>query len=366
MNILVCTSANSSFNSLRPELEIYVSLARSGHNITLITHNNDIYSKRFTEHGISVIEKPIVKKISVASIQLIRSTIKSKAIDIVYATNSRSIPNAAFACIGLNVKLIAYRGTASGLYWHDPGNYLGLLNPRIDGVICVSKYVYNFVSSKSAFKNKRVVAIYKGHDTAWYNSEPADLTEFGINKTDFTAICVTNARPHKGLDIVLKAVDQLSDMKNFHLLLVGRGIDKQPYKSLFENNQMKSRIHLAGYRNDAPELIAACDVLIQPSTGGEGLPRVILESLAYATPVIASDIPGSMEIINDGVNGKIVPAGDATALGKSLKQLCNDPEALQTLVSNSQSILENKMSHRQTVKEYIEYFESLFSPKIIS
>ncbi len=361
MNILVCTSANSSFNSLRPELEIYVSLARSGHNITLITHHNDIYSKRFAEYGITVIEKPIVKKISAISIQLIRSTIKLKFINIVYATNSKSIPNAALACIGLDVKLVAYRGTASGLYWHDLGNYLGLLNPRIDGVICVSKYVYDFVSSKSAFKNKHIVAIYKGHNTGWYNNEPADLTEFGIRKTDFTAICVTNARPHKGLDIVLKAVDQLSDIKNFHLLLVGRGIDKDPYKSLYANNQTKSRVHLAGYRSDAPELIAACDVLIQPSTGGEGLPRVILESLAYSTPVIASAIPGSMEIIKDGVNGKIVPVGDATALAATLHQLHSHPEILQTLASNSQSILESEMSHRQTVKEYIKYFESLLN-----
>ncbi|VAW71501.1 hypothetical protein MNBD_GAMMA10-2265, partial [hydrothermal vent metagenome] len=151
MNILVCTSANSSFNSLRPELEIYISLARAGHNISIITHKNAIYSKRFIAHGITLIEQPITKKLSLSSIRLIRHTIRHRAIDIVYATNSKSIPNAALACIGLKARLVAYRGTASGLYWHDPANYLGLLNPRIDGVICVSHYVYNFVSAKSAF-----------------------------------------------------------------------------------------------------------------------------------------------------------------------------------------------------------------------
>lgn len=336
-------------------------MAKAGHNITIITHKSNAYSQRFTDHGITVIEKPIIKKVSIASILLIRSTIKHSTIDIVYATNSKSIPNAALACTGLKVKLVAYRGTASGLYWHDPGNYLGMLNPRIDGVICVSKYVYRFVSSKAAFKNKSIVAIYKGHDTTWYNNDPADLSEFGIQKSDFTAICVTNARPHKGLDIALKAVDQLSDIPDFHLLLVGKGIDKEPYKSLYENNSLKSRIHLAGYRNNAPELIAASNVLIQPSTGGEGLPRVILESLAYATPVIASANPGSREIIDDNVNGRIVPTGDVTALARNLRELYDSPRKLHTLTANSKIKLENEMSHKQTVEKYIEYFRSLLA-----
>ena len=172
---------------------------------------------------------------------------------------------------------------------------------------------------------------------------------------------MTNARPHKGLHIVLQAVNQLSDMANFHLLLVGKGIDKEPYKSLYENNRMKSRIHIAGYRDDAPELIAASNILIQPSISGEGLPRVILESLAYGTPVLASANPGSMEIIDDGVNGKIIPIGVPTALASSLRQLHDSPEILQAMAANSKIKLENEMSHRVTVEKYTEYFKSLLT-----
>ncbi len=361
MNILACTSGNSSFNSLRPEHEIYIDLAKAGHNVTIITHKNEIYSPRFIKHNITVIEQPITKKISLSSIRLIRKVIKEQSIDIVYATNSKAIPNSAIACLGSKAKLVAYRGTASGLYWHDPGNYLSILNPRVNGIICVSKYVYNYVSSLKILKNKSITTIYKGHDISWYNKQPVDLSEFGIKKDDFIAICVTNARPHKGIDIVLKAVDSLTDLENFHLILVGKGIDKEPYKSLFENNKIKSRIHLAGYRNDAPELIAASSVLIQPSTSGEGLPRVILESLAYSTPVIASSNPGSMEIITNGKNGYIVPIADVSSLSKSLRKLYSSPDTLINLSENCKEILSNKMSHKATVKNYIEYFESLIT-----
>jgi len=361
MNILACTSSDRPYNSLRPEHEIYIDMAKSGHNITIITHPNELYRQRFLDHNIDLIEQPIIIKISPESIRLIRKTINEKSIDIVFATNSKTIPNCALACIGLPTKLVVYRGTASGLYWYDPGNYLSVLNPRVDAIICVSKYVYDYVATLKVLKHKNITAIFKGHDIAWYDKPPANLEEFGVHPGDFTAICVTNPRPHKGIDVLLKAADLLADIDNFHLILVGKGIDKEPYRSLLNTNRMKPRIHLAGYRYDAPELIAASDVLIQPSTSGEGLPRVILESLAYGTPVIASANPGSMEIIDDGKNGYIVPVGSFQALADRIRNLYNSPETLQSLIENTKNKLENELSHRRTVDNYIAYFESLVS-----
>ena len=361
MNILACIRSDRPYNSLRPEHEIYISMAKAGHNITIITDRNELYSQRFLDHDINLIEQPITKKISPASIRLIRKTINEKLIDIVFATNSKSIPNCALACIGLPTKLVVYRGTARGLYWYDPGNYLSVLNPRVDAIICVSKYVYDYVASRRILKHKNVTTIYKGHDLAWYDKIPANLEEFGIQSGDFTAICVANLRPHKGIDVLLKAADLLADIDNFHLILVGKGVDKEPYKSLLNSNRMKHRIHIAGYRFDAPELIAASDVLIQPSTSGEGLPRVVLESLAYETPVIASANPGSMEIIDDGKNGYIVPVGSFKALADRIRNLYNSPETLKSLIENTTNKLENEFSHKRTVANYIAFFESLIS-----
>lgn len=326
-----------------------------------MTHHNKTYVKRLLDHGVTVIEQPVIKKISVHSIRLIRDTIKAESIDLVYATNSKAIPNAALACIGLPVKLVVYRGTASGLYWYDPGNYLSMLHPRIDGIICVSNYVYDYVSSKSTLKNKRITAIYKGHDLNWYDKQPADLTEFGITADDFTVICVINARPHKGLDIILKAANELADIKGLQLLLVGLGADREPYQRLIRCSNMTTRIHIAGYRNDAPELIAASQLLVQPSTAGEGLPRVILEALAYGTPVIASANKGSMEIIEDEVNGYIVPVGDSAALAKRIRTLYQTPEKLKAFSASSKQKLENEMSHRVTTEKYIKFFQSLLT-----
>jgi len=359
MNILVLTSSNDSFNSVRPELEIYVSLAKAGQKITMMTEKDSAYASRLTEHGIEIIDTVHKKKISLKIIKQIKKIIKEKNIDIIYATGSRSIPNSVFAAIGTDVKVVAYRGTTGGMYRHDPSSYLSILNPRVDGVVCVSQAVNDHVS-KQVFSNpKKIVTIHKGHDISWYNQEPIDLHEFGTNKNNFNITCVANARPHKGLIYLIKAAHELSDIKNIHILLIGKNIDEEPYISEIENSGMKERIHVTGFRGDVPQIIAACDVLVHPSIRKEGLPRVILESLAGGTPVIASTIPGSMEIIDDGFNGYIVEIKDYKGIADKVKELYNSPEILQKLSKNGKYTLENKMSHKLTTEKYVEYFELL-------
>jgi hypothetical protein len=164
MNILIFGSSDSSFNSVRPEAEIFIGMAGRGHNVTVVTHANTEYSKIFEQNGIKVIGHHPKHKISFESIAIIRAELRSKRYDIVYASNSKTIPNAAFACIGMPVKLITYRGTTGGLYRHDPSAYLTHLHPRVNGIICVAEAVREDVIQR-VWKNKNnVVAIHKGHN----------------------------------------------------------------------------------------------------------------------------------------------------------------------------------------------------------
>ena len=83
MNILVLASTDSSYNSLRPETEIYISLAKNGYNIIIMTNSDSEYQARFLEHGIEIIDTSINKKIDFKVIKKIRKLIKDKNINIV-------------------------------------------------------------------------------------------------------------------------------------------------------------------------------------------------------------------------------------------------------------------------------------------
>ncbi|PCH59824.1 MAG: glycosyl transferase family 1 [Gammaproteobacteria bacterium] len=361
MNILVFTASDSSFNSLRPEAEIFIELVKRGHKVTIITHADTEYGKRYAEHGITVIGGAPKKKICRDSIALVKSQLAKQSYDILFATNSKSIPNAAFAAKGSKVKLVTYRGTAGGLYRHDPSAYLTHLHPRVNGIICVSEAVRQDVI-KRVWKNKQnVVAIHKGHNLDWYEQPPSDLSEFDIGADDFTVICAVNARPSKGLSVMLEAANSLANISNLHLLLVGKNIDKAPYAEQIANNDMRDRIHLTGYRHDAPQLIAASNVLVQPSVSGEGLPRAMMEAMSCGVPPVITDTGGGKEIVDDGVTGFIVSVNDADAVADRVRKLYSDPELVAAMSVRCKEKIKNYVSLDKTVDQFVDYFRKLIS-----
>ncbi|MEN8304494.1 MAG: glycosyltransferase family 4 protein, partial [Campylobacterota bacterium] len=185
MNILILTPKGNSFNSIRPEAEIYVSLAKAGHSVTVMTNRESKYIERYLENNVDVIETKHKKKIDFKIIKETHNIIRDKNIDIVFATSSRTIPNAAFACIGTKAKLVVYRGTTGGMYRHDPASYLNILHPRVDGVICVAEAIKTHIKKQVFTDSKKIVTIQKGHDESWYRQNSLDLKEFGTNTNNF-------------------------------------------------------------------------------------------------------------------------------------------------------------------------------------
>ena len=360
MNILALSDCSKgSYSSYRPELEIFLGLAQAGHNVTIVTDKDKEHIPYLIENGIQIVHCRPKHKISFKAIKLIRNTIKKDQVDIVYAMSSRTIPNAAFSCTGTKVKLVVYRGTTGGLYRHDPSTYLSVLHPRVNGVICVSHAVEKCVRQRMWKHNvDNIVTIHKGHRLDWYTRPKADLSEFDTHKDKFNVVCVANARRHKGLIYMLRAAQKLADLENLHILLVGKKISQEPYTSAIKHSGMQERIHLTGYRTDAPEIIAACDVLVVPSIR-EGLPRVILESLAYHTPVITSANEGSMEIIEDNVNGYVVPVRDDGSIAQKIRHLHDNPKLLKKLSDKSHDKLKSDFNSTLTVEKHINYFQSL-------
>lgn len=354
MKILVFTRSTATLNQYRPEVEIYCKLAKLGHEVTVMTNTTPELLSLFEDTGVKVIEHQVRKKISLKSIKRIRQELSFFNYDIVYACCSKTIPNAAIACLGFDVKMIAYRGTTGGLHKSDLTNYLTLLNPRINGVICVSEAVREHVVKKVRNSIKHhIKTIYKGHDLAWYKKPAISLSSIGSNADNFNVLCIASSRPHKGLRYLLESIKYLSDLKNLKVILVGERVEEGEYSNADNIIQL-------GFRQDVPQIAAACDVLVLPSIR-EGLPRAILESLASGTPVITSANAGAMEIINNDINGYIVPIADSKAIAERIRYLYDNQDILPRLKENALNTIKTTMSHQTTVNEMIKYFEEIIS-----
>ena len=92
----------------------------------------------------------------------------------------------------------------------------------------------------------------------------------------------------------------------------------------------------------------------------EGLPTVIIEAMAMGVPVIATDIAGTGELIQDGINGKLVPAGDSQALADGIIEMIENT-ALMNQFAETGKLSSQSFSIETIAKEYINLFENLLS-----
>ncbi|QOL26918.1 glycosyltransferase family 4 protein [Thalassotalea sp. LPB0316] len=361
MKLLIVPDKGRSYTSTRPEAEIYISLAKRGHDITLCADESSAYLEKYKQANIDVHILNYGKKLSWHSIKTINRLIKQKSIDLVYATTSRTIPNAAMACIGTSAKMVAYRGTTGGLYKSDLSNYLTILSPRVNGVVCVSNAVTDYVKDKvrASIKSK-VRTIYKGHDVNWYSPSGAELEQFNTDQSKFNVVCVGSHRPYKGMHIFLEALSHLTDLSNLRVILVGDKFEGEPFQQQIQATKMAERICQPGFRQDVPEIARACDLLVLPSIR-EGLPRVVMESLANNTPVLSSANPGAMEIITDNENGYIVPLNNAIEMADKIRFLYDNPAELERLTNNASKVIQAELSHERTVDAMEAYFSELIA-----
>ncbi|ENM3759761.1 glycosyltransferase family 4 protein [Vibrio cholerae] len=362
MKILICSNYKDAWNSVRPEAEMFIEMAKLGHEVTIMTQGDAEYIPRFRDNGIKIIDFYPSKKICLHTIKTLRQALREHHFDVVYAMNSKTIPNAAFACIGFkHTKLVTYRGTVGGLYRHDPSAYLTHLHPRVDGISCVAQAVADDVRQRVWKHADKVVTIYKGHDIAWYQAEPADLSTLGLPDNAFTVICIANARPSKGVHVLLDSAKQLGSLHNLHLLLVGRDMDSEQHLKLAEQSGMRERIHFLGYRTDVPELLAASQVQVQPSISGEGLPKTIIEAMAMAIPSVVTITGGGKELLNDGETGFVVPTNDAGAIAEKIQWLYDSEQNRLTMGQKAQQRMINDFSCQESAKQHLAFFVTLLN-----
>src|SRR3954451_1893663 len=133
---------------------------------------------------------------------------------------------------------------------------------------------------------------------------------------------IGQAVERKGLPLLLRAFEALRDHVDAELTLVGA--DADDVAPLLHDARGVTALGRVSDDEKAQALRHA-DVLCAPSLGGESFGMVLTEAFAAGTPVVASDIPGYQDVVRDGVDGVLVPRGDATALAETLRDLAVAP-----------------------------------------
>jgi glycosyltransferase involved in cell wall biosynthesis len=114
-----------------------------------------------------------------------------------------------------------------------------------------------------------------------------------------------------------------------------------------------------GRREDMPGVFAQSAVVCLPTTYGEGVPKVLIEASAAGRPVVASDIPGCREIVSDGENGVLVPAGNIEALAAALQYVLEDPVARTRMGQRGRQIAEAEFGEDQVARQVLDVYSEV-------
>ncbi|MEM9323388.1 MAG: glycosyltransferase [Pseudomonadota bacterium] len=360
MRVLAISSHADTLVSVRPDAASFIGLARAGVEMHVMTQGDSPCAQDMRDAGINVIDYHPKKKWARESIQRIRKDIDAHDVDIVYAFNNKAICNAAFACRGRRARLVTYRGQTGNLSRWDPAAYLTHLHPHVNAIIGVANAVTDFLEPVVR-PGVSVTTVYKGHDLGWYTDAALPRDELGLDEDDFVVACVANNRPRKGVDYLVRACGELADIDNLKLLLVGHGMDRETLGEALVEADLEDQAVLLGPRSDATAVIQAADVSVLPSTKREGLPKTVIEAMAYAIPCIVTDTGGNAELVLDGKTGIVVPVADAAAIARAVRTLRNAPGLARRYGDAGRARIAESFSVERTVTGTLAVFERLLA-----
>jgi glycosyltransferase involved in cell wall biosynthesis len=221
---------------------------------------------------------------------------------------------------------------------------LRALTPSMDRLIAVSEAIVDKIDEERGGLAP-VELIYNGVDMDRYDHQEPCCTlheEYGMEPGSQIVGVVARLEPEKGHPTLLEAWPAvLSACPDAYLLVVGEGSRRDALEAQARELRIAHRVVFAGRRDDMPAVTAALDVAVLPSyREAQGL--TILEAMALSRPVVASNVGGIPEMVQDGVTGLLVPPRDAPALAAVLIRLLTDHPYADTLARAGHDLVHDR------------------------
>lgn len=344
-----------------PETQLNARLFDSGEITGRVLCNTSGGNHKILSDAGYLVETLICKsRIDVKAISQLRQVLKQQTFDAVHAFTAKTLSNVLFSLIGLQhkPKIIAYRGAIGNVSKIDPMAWCTYLHPSISMITCVSEAVRQYLLSVGLASDK-LVTIYKGHEVSWYETQrPKSLNEMGVPEGSFVISCVANMRKNKGVDVLLKAAIACSDIANLHIVLIGEVRDSKVLE-LTKDRKIQGRVHLLGYRSDAVSFLRESDVFVMPSRDREGLPKAVIEAMSVSVCPVVTSVGGMPELVDNDLNGLVIPPNDIDALAKALRYLHQQPDRRKELGIKAKNKIESNFHINQTVEKTLALYRNV-------
>lgn len=163
----------------------------------------------------------------------------------------------------------------------------------------------------------------------------------------------------KGQALLLHALSNLRDSgTKLEVVLVGIGPDEPDLRSLVKQKNLCSVVKFAGYCDDMPAVYSSADVVVQSSLT-EGMPNVILESLLMETPVIATDVGGTAEIVEHGHTGYLIPANSIESIENGILDFLKTKKGHYEMASQGRKVIVKTFDNSARAEKIAHIYSSV-------
>ena len=291
----------------------------------------------------------------------IMNVIKKEDVDIIHIQGLLNLPG-AFAAKIAHKKIVWH--LIGSLY---PKTILLLIMPLIilfsDYMIFIADKLSRYYLRKKYKKIDNYQIIYNGIDLKRFKPQNNSSLreELGISDEFHLIGCVGNINPAKGYEYLLEALSLIKNQKVI-CVIAGAKMDSQiEYYKMLKNyiikHELEEMVIFLGKRIDIPEIMNSLDIFVLPSVT-EGTPLVILEAMAIGNTIIATDVGGITEQLEDKCDGILIKPKQPYQLAKVIDSMLNDKNLRNILMENAR-ISVNKFSIDKTVYSHLNIYNKL-------
>ncbi|WP_426385937.1 glycosyltransferase family 4 protein [Latilactobacillus curvatus] len=230
--------------------------------------------------------------------------------------------------------------------------FTSFLIGRFDNrVIAISNATKKHLIDSGFVKSDKVQIIYNGIDNVDVDITKNMRSELNISEDSFVFGHVGRVNVWKGQEDFLQAsIPLLKKYKKMHILFSGNAFPGEEWReeeliSKINNNpDIRNRIHYLGYQRNTDKIFETMDVFITSSTRPEPFSMVTIEAMNHSKPVIAYDVGGPAEIVEDKVTGLLSQFQNIDQLQKNMEFMITHPDVVTRMGENSKKRIDNNFS----------------------
>lgn len=303
-------------------------LRERGHGVTIVSRPDRVLEAKAGEQGIAFHGFPFRNQFDVGTVRRLRRLVRREAPDVIHVHKGIAHALALLATWRHPAgAFVVNRGVSFPLDVWNRGKYR---TPRVDRVVTVCRQIADVVIESGKLPPQKVEVIYAGTDVSRFDParwSPAEFRrEKGIGAGRFV-VAQVGVRDWKGWKELTDAVAEIAPGHPEVLLLLigcrheGERREVAEYAAL---RNVGGHVMPVEYRDDMPNVFAACDVVVDASWAGTGITGTIREAMAMEKPVIATDAGGNGELVSSRGLGWLIPMRDHAALVQALREVLDD------------------------------------------